>query len=83
MVDGLLCEDIRVGIAVRLAFTGAGSGAPLMYRRKNKAGFTYSFSSGLIDEAGGFQRFLNEWERVEETLVDGILVTRAVPMVSP
>lgn len=82
VVDGLMCEDIRVGIAVRQAFTSAGRGVSLMYRRKGGNGPDISFSSALIDQAGGFQRFLDEWDRVEETLVDERWVAKVVPMMA-
>ena len=82
-VDGLMCEDIRVGIAVRLAFTGSGKGVVWMYRDKTRRFPDMSFSSALIDYAGGFQRFLDEWERVEETSVDGKWAQKVVPMVTP
>jgi hypothetical protein len=64
-VDGQMCEDIRIGIAVRQAF---GSGAVnKMYRRKDLGdgrgcGISMSFGSTVIECAGGFRRFLDEWE---------------------
>lgn len=56
VLDGQMCEEIRIGIAARQAFAGKG------YRRKTGGFPSMSFSSTLLDAAGGFVRFLAEWE---------------------
>lgn len=58
--DEQMCADIRLGIAVRQAFQSK------WYRRKDGKGVWWSFSWTLIDAAGGFRRFLDEWEEVSE-----------------
>jgi len=58
VLDGQMCEEIRMGIAARQAFGGRG------YRHKDptKRGPSMSFSSTVLDVAGGFKKFLEEWE---------------------
>lgn len=55
ILDGQMCEDIRIGIHVRQAFEGK------MFRKKG-GGISYSFGSAVLDMAGGFRKFLEEWE---------------------
>lgn len=55
-MDGQMCEEIRIGIYARLAWAGKG------YKRKDGSGSSYSFGSTLIEIAGGFKKFLEEWE---------------------
>lgn len=59
-LDGQMCEEIRIGIHARQAFSNKG------YRRKDPAkrgpNISLSFSSTVLDVAGGFKRFLEEWE---------------------
>lgn len=63
-MDDKMCEDIRIGIAARLAFEDR------TYRRKGGTGLVLSFGSTLLDIAGGFDRFLREWE-VDESYREG------------
>ena len=57
-LDGQMCEEIRIGIHARQSFYGRS------YRHKdpNKRGPSMSFSSTVLDIAGGFRKFLEEWE---------------------
>lgn len=54
-MDDKMCEDVRIGIAARQEFENR------TYRRK-VGGPALSFGSALLDIAGGFGRFLREWE---------------------
>ena len=55
-MDGQMSEEIRLGVLVLHALRGRG------YRRKDGTGPSMSFSSTLIDIAGGFLKFIAEWE---------------------
>lgn len=58
-VDGRMCEDIRIGIEAWRAYGGKG------YRIKDpnaSCRISMAFSSTLLEIAGGFRRFLEEWE---------------------
>lgn len=55
VIDGQMCEEIRLGIHLRQAYVGRGF-------RPKKGGITMSFGSTILDIAGGFQKFLEDYE---------------------
>lgn len=59
-MDDLMCDDIRIGIAIRTEFSG-------WWVSKSNPGHQMWFCAGAIQQAGGLRKFLSEWERVEET----------------
>lgn len=83
LMDGMMSEDIRIGILVRSrmeqvareakrAFYAANPGVEGYsgWRLKDGTGVAgYSFCSSLIEMAGGIDRLFSEWEFV----VDGQL----------
>ena len=68
-MDGQMCEDIRIGIMVRTALIGDERGG--MWRRiRDEHGNLLdipstwvTFSSTVLQVAGGIRRFLAEWEQ--------------------
>ena len=77
-MDGLMCEDIRLGIMVRTrmeqmareaeaVWRSANPGKPLYFidwKRRVGISTAMSFSSPLIEIAGGIDRLFAEWELV-------------------
>lgn len=64
-MDGLMCEDIRIGIQVR---TELQKGMWRRIRFQDGAvmpmpGTWVSFSSMVLAEAGGIRRLFAEWEQ--------------------
>lgn len=81
-IDGQMCEDIRIGIHARQAFRSA-NGVALMFRKKGSGMPWMSFSSTVLDVAGGFLRFLAEWECCEERYDGQEWNQLARPLVAP
>jgi len=59
-VDGQMCEAIRIGVAIQAEL----SRLPVMWRRKPD-GVPMTFSSYVLNQAGGLARLLTEWEAVD------------------
>ena len=64
-MDGQMSEEIRIGIMVRLELS------KFEWYRKSTGLCGYSFSSTLLDEAGGIRKLLEEWEPRNPSLTSG------------
>lgn len=61
-MDGIMCEDIRLGVMVRVEMRSLYN---RMWRKKNSTGPCITFSSQLLEIAGGIRRLFAEWEEID------------------
>lgn len=61
LIDRWFYGDALIGHMVSAAFPGS------YWRKAEPHGISYSFSVTLLDIAGGFRKFLDEWERDPRT----------------
>ncbi len=58
-MDGLMCIDIRLGVMLRTEMEREGRGGT--YRRKDGNGTPMCFCEFLVNDAGGFRRFFEDY----------------------